>query len=203
MNLALETPSRLWRRIQDGERGEHPSLPSLPAFDESGEPRSEDTDSIDLDLSNGSSIDPVHSTPAAYSSHSVSTVRQPLSAASTARFANSIASRSSKSASMSASRGSTARPQTILPHENTFDISSIPSLPHAPYDSDIRSSDQDTTSLGDPQLRLEAASVDDLDLSDVLRSVNRPSSPPLPDPEPTPRKKYDYSVSLRSEPKVR
>ncbi|KAI5120368.1 hypothetical protein M0805_006890 [Coniferiporia weirii] len=37
MSLPIETPSRIWRRIEEGEarNGEMPSLPSLPGFDES------------------------------------------------------------------------------------------------------------------------------------------------------------------------
>jgi len=46
----------------------------------------------------------------------------------------------------------------------------------------------------------------DVSLTEALQSVSRTSSPPYPAPgpenEPTPRKIYDYSVSLRSEPKV-
>jgi len=57
--------------------------------------------------------------------------------------------------------------------------------------------------------------VQDLSLTEALESVSRASSPfPLDDEhgfaheyglggEATPKKKYDYSVSLRSEPKVR
>ncbi|KAI0692519.1 hypothetical protein BC835DRAFT_1508673 [Cytidiella melzeri] len=204
MNVMLETPSRVWRRIEDVERGDLPSLPSFPAFDDSVEQPTDETDSIDMDLSNESN--PIHSTPTTYS-HTMSTIKQPLSAGSTARFAHSIASRSSKSGSaLSASRSSISRQHAIPPKEYSFDISAIPSLPNAPYDLEIRSSDQETSlrdsSLGDPHLPSpDATGEDGLDLSDALRSVSRPGSPPLPDLEPTPRKKYDYSVSLRSEPK--
>ena len=146
---------------------------------------------------------PIHSTPVVLS-HVASTVRAPSSTSSTARFAQSLASRSSKS-SLSASRGFAAS----HPAEYSFDVSSIPSIPIHRDDSgeiEIRSSDQDTESSV-PEVYLPPPLDDnleeDLDLSDALQSVSRANSPPLDDGQ-TPRKKsdYDYSVSLRSEPKV-
>ncbi|KAI0339572.1 hypothetical protein BDW22DRAFT_1399775 [Trametopsis cervina] len=201
MNVMLETPSRVWRRIEDVEGGDLPSLPSLPGFDETHEHHTTESDSLDMDLSGES--EPMHSTPA-HTSYTASTIRPSVSTSSALRFANSIASRSSKSG-LSGSRGS--RRTTMQPKDYSFDISAIPSLPHPVEDTDIRSSDQDTSSrdlsVGEPRLpRMypNAAGEDDLDLSDALRSISREEALPL-DIEPTPRKKYDYSVSLRSEPK--
>ena len=205
----LETPSRVWRRIQDIEGQEMPSLPSIPIMEDSADNQSESTD---LDLSRES--DPIHSTPAAFSSHqnTVSTIKQPLilSAGSTQRFAQSIASRSSKSGGMSASgsRENTARlkPQAAM-QQSSFDISMIPSIPHPPDDMEIRSSDQDTqsrdSSVGEVYLPPTDGMDDDLDITDALQSISRSGSPVEP-VAPTPRKgyAYDYSVSLRSEPKV-
>lgn len=206
----LETPSRVWRRIQDIEGQEMPSLPSIPVMEDSADNRSETTD--DLDLSRES--DPMHSTPAAYSSHTntMSTIKQPLalSAASTTRFANSIASRSSKSGlSASGSKGSVSRQSMVhQPQQQySFDISMIPSLPQPHDDMEIRSSDQDThsrdDSVGDAYLPpMDATGLeDDLDLTDALQSVSRSGSP-VERVNPTPRKPYDYSISLKSEPKV-
>lgn len=206
MNGMLETPSRVWRRIEDIERGDLPSLPSLPAFDDSRDQHTEETDSIDdMDISNDSN--PIHSTPAAFSSHTMSTIRQPLSTGSTARFANSIASRSSKSGlAVSRSASSVSRQNAMQSKDYSFDISVIPTLPTPRDDIEIRSSDQDTSnrdsSQEEPRLPpMDPDTGDELDLSDALQSVSRAGSP-LPNPEPTPRKKYDYSVSLRSEPQV-
>jgi len=171
----LETPSRIWRRIEAVEGKDMPSLPSLPAFEDSADQSSESQEDSIIDLGNPQ---PIHSTPAAFSSHTMTTIRAPSSTSSTARFAQSIASRSSKSA-LSVSRGSVAK----QPQEDSFNISSIPSLP-PDFGHDV------------------VEEIDgDLDLSDALRSLSRPNSP-HGDDAPTPRKKYDYSVSLRSEKKV-
>ena len=44
---------------------------------------------------------------------------------------------------------------------------------------------------------------DDLSISDALQSISRSSSPTYAyEKEKTPMKPYDYSVSLKSEPKV-
>ena len=179
-----------------------PSLPSLPAFDDSSAPQSitegEEDSQEDMQIAS-----PIHSTPIAIS-HIASTVRAPSSTSSTARFAHSLASRSSKS-SLSASHGHTLK----LPADATFDVSSIPSISIRRDDSadlDIRSSDQDTESSV-PESYLPPDLDDnmdgELDLSDALRSVSRANSPVLEDRN-TPRKRsdYDFSMSLRSEPKV-
>ncbi|KAI0954730.1 hypothetical protein AcW1_006527 [Taiwanofungus camphoratus] len=205
MAAMLETPSRVWRRIEAAEGREMPSLPSLPAFDDSVDEEFESTDETSDSIHDSPPAhSPIHSTPA-LSSHTVtSTIRAPSSTSSTARFAHSIASRSTKSA-LSVSRGSAAK-QT---HEESFDLSAIPSLPdariHDGGDSDIRSSDQETedsshadvyppSDFGDGVGDLDG----DLDISDALQSVSRPNSPGVNDAS-TPQKKYDYSVSLRSE----
>ena len=72
---------------------------------------------------------------------------------------------------------------------------------------EIRSSDQDTqsrdSSVADAYLPpMDVTGIeDDLDITDALQSVSRSGSP-IEQVVPTPRKGYDYSVSLRSEPKV-
>ncbi|TFY56456.1 hypothetical protein EVJ58_g7633 [Rhodofomes roseus] len=198
MAAMLETPSRVWRRIEAVESKDMPSLPSLPAFDDSQDASESDTN---LELNDESQdILPIHSTPA-LSTHTQTTIRAPSSTSSTARFAYSIASRSSKSA-LSASSASAVRP----PPEESFDVSDIPSLPDvlgAPeYDDDLelRSSDQETeeSSLPKSPPPLDASASQgfdrDLDISEALRSISRPNSPEG-DAEPTPQKKYDYSPS--------
>lgn len=188
-----------------------PSLPSLPAFEDSAGPSSvveSDHESSQDDIQIAS---PIHSTPHV-SSHIASTVRAPSSTSSTARFAHSLASRSSKS-SLSVSRGFyTAARVSTGPAENSFDLSSIASAPIRRNDSgelDIRSSDQDThSSVPEDYLPppIEDIVDADLDLSDALQSISRSNSPGPDDHDigQTPRKRsdYDYSMSLRSEPKV-
>ncbi|KAK7686220.1 hypothetical protein QCA50_010440 [Cerrena zonata] len=185
-------PDRVWQRIKDVEGREMPSLPSLPAFDDSGEmPTAMDDTSLEDE-----SFDPIHSTPAPLSGVA-STVRPPSSTKSTARFAHSIASRSTKS-SASISRGLSASARSSAP-EDSFDISAIPSLPkNSAYD--IRPSDQSTDETEDfaQSGRLGAIDDDELDISDALQDISRSNSP---EAGPTPKKPYDYSVSLRSEPK--
>ncbi|KAI1790299.1 hypothetical protein LXA43DRAFT_1149321, partial [Ganoderma leucocontextum] len=208
MAAYLETPSRVWRRIQADQDQDMPSLPSLPAFEDSVAPTESDHESSQDDMQIAS---PIHSTPHVLS-HIASTVRAPSSTSSTARFAHSLVSRSSKS-SLSVSRGLSATGRMSVGHtEDSFDVSSIPSMPIRRDDSeelDIRSSDQDThSSVPEDYLPppIEDIVDADLDLSDALQSISRSNSPGLDDRDngETPRRKsdYDYSMSLRSEPKA-
>ncbi|KAG1881054.1 hypothetical protein F4604DRAFT_1992869 [Suillus subluteus] len=196
----LETPSRIWRRIQAADEGEPPSLPSLPAFDDSG---AQDSDSDHHSTDDGLDILPVHSTPAPLSAHTVtSTIRLQSSTSSTARFASSLASRSVSAKSSSASR---TYPYPRSPVQS-FEASAITSLPHEsdentePEDSPLADSRR---SIPESHLPPEENEMDDMSLEDALQSVSRsssPFSPEIPLDNPTPRKKYDYSMSLRSEP---
>ncbi|KAH7915256.1 hypothetical protein BJ138DRAFT_1055109 [Hygrophoropsis aurantiaca] len=199
----METPSRIWRRIQAVDEGEPPSLPSIPAFDTSVITESDSDHSTD----DNEHILPVHSTPAAASSYTksnASTIRLQSSTSSTSRFATSIASRSVSAKSASVSRNFARSPR------NSFDVSAITSLPH---DSD------ENTDGEEPHLRGSANSVpeshlppeefvgeEDLSISDALESISRSSSPFAAehpnDDGPTPKKKYDYSISLRAEPQA-
>ena len=189
-----------------------PSLPSLPPLEDSGEPS---LPSVSMDLSIESN--PLTSTPATFkSSNTATTIRPPGSAGSTARFAQSIASRSSKSSTgpTSISRANSIR--FGQKYEESFDISPIPSLPNILSrdqlgDIEIRSSDQESQIDNHPVSNeyLPPVGVDtdhdnDLDLSDALRPVSRSNSPSPEIPGMTAmQKKYDYSVSLKSEPQVR
>src|ERR1700742_3665133 len=100
--VLLETPSRIWRRIEAVEGRDMPSLPSLPGFDSSAESNriTEEDDGellnqISEELDQGDESLPIHSTPASSHMHTAaSTIRIPTSTSSTARFATSIASRS-------------------------------------------------------------------------------------------------------------
>jgi hypothetical protein len=90
---------------------------------------------------------------------------------------------------------------------DSFDVSVIPSLPDIRQDEDEEDGqqceevDMDETKESVPNAYLPPDD-DDKD-EDAFQPVSRDSSP-LPPAEiaPTPKKAYDYSVSLRSEPKV-
>lgn len=194
-----ETPSRIWRRIED-ER-EPSSLPSLPGFEHSVVP---DTESDQTTTDDDNELLPVHSTPAAASSHNATTtIRLQSSTSSTVRFATSIASRSaSVKSSGSRSFGRFA--------QKSFDASAITSLPHDSENTDSEDPPEKSTNSV-PEAYLpppESDEAEDMSLVDALDSVSRPSSPLSPEPpppEPTPKKNglpYDYSISLRSEPQV-
>lgn len=195
-----ETPSRIWRRIEDDR--EPSSLPSLPEFEHSVVP---DAESDQTTTEDDSDPLPVHSTPAAPSSHNATaTVRLQSSTSSTVRFATSIASRSaSVKSSASRSFGRVA--------QKSFDVSAITSLSLDSEENTDPENPLEKSTNSVPEAYLPPAESDeaeDMSLVDALESVSRassPMSPELPPPEPTPKKKglpYDYSVSLRSEPQV-
>ena len=197
-----ETPFRIWRRIED-ER-EPSSLPSLPEFEHSVVPGDTESDHTTTDDDNEPL--PVHSTPAATSSHNATaTIRFRSSTSSIVRFATSIASRSaSVKSSALRSFGRVAR--------DSFDVSAITSLPNDSEENTDPEDPLEKSANSVPEAYLPPPGSDeaeDMSLVDALESVSRASSPLLPEPlppEPTPKKKnglsYDYSVSLRSEPQV-
>ncbi|KAK2464002.1 hypothetical protein APHAL10511_003946 [Amanita phalloides] len=204
----LETPSRIWRRIEAIENRDMPSLPSLPPFEDSGD-NLESSDA--LSASDGESNDvgtAVHSTPAA-NSYAASTFRAASSTSSTARFARSITSRSAKS---STGPSGAKSPRAVASRKSSlddFDVSRIPSLPKIHIDGIHRSTDTDSdidvddgqhdVYLPEPENGYED---EDLSISDALQSVSRSSSPAYTyGKEKTPVKSYDYSLSLKSEPK--
>lgn len=194
----LETPSRVWRRIEAGEGKDMPSLPSLPAFEDSADPHiSDSNDEEDMEASQDSLG--VHSTPAMLSSHTAtSTIRPSSSTSSTARFAHSIISRSTKSGS-SISRTSVGKRE-----EPSFDITSIASIQYRngpAFDAHLSAMQDDGDSLPAVYLPPMDDGVDDeLDLSEALQSVSRPNSPDRS--TGVMQKSHDYSMSLRSEKKV-
>ncbi|KIL69166.1 hypothetical protein M378DRAFT_70128 [Amanita muscaria Koide BX008] len=204
MAAMLETPSRIWRRIEAIENRDMPSLPSLPPFEDSDDGvRLEESSDI-LSQSDGGLNDmatAVHSTPAA-TSHGALTFRAASSTSSTARFARSIASRSTRSSTDPASVVADRRKSS-----DSFDVSRIVSLPKIHIDTSHRSNETDSDMedvhagmLLPPQE--DQYEDDDLSISDALRSISRSSSPAYAyEKEKTPMKPYDYSVSLKSEPK--
>ena len=229
--LMLETPSRVLRRIQAAEANDMSSLPSLPAFEDSGIlssshhsshsnlqhsdsiHKSDESDPIDGSL-------PFQSTPTTYlSHHTTTTARPPPNSSSTVRFANSIAvSRSSKSASSHSQSQSRfgVSPSTRQSRHDSFDVSEIRPVVHDSGSSDDEYGGAISVELAHsresaPNGYLSGApllSEEELDLSDALEDINPNNSPFHAnelgnDPSP-PRagKYYDYSASLRHEPKV-
>ncbi|KAF8141485.1 hypothetical protein EV363DRAFT_1425600 [Boletus edulis] len=195
-----ETPSRIWRRIED-ER-EPSSLPSLPGFEHSVVP---DIESDQTATDDDHEPLPVHSTPAAASSHNATataTIRLQSSTSSTVRFATSIASRS-------ASLKSSGSKSFCRPAQKSFDVSAISSLPHDLEENTDPEDPPEKSTNSVPEAYLpppESDEAEDMSLVDALESVSRASSPLSPEPpprEPIQKKNrlpYDYSVSLRSEP---
>jgi hypothetical protein len=214
--LEIETPSRIWRRIEAVEDRDMPSLPSLPLFDEDSVDaeiamQNDYDDQFEEDLE---SISRIHSTPPSMHHTITSITRHPSSTSSTARFAHSLASRSSKSSVAllnSSSRGmSTRRSQ-----HDSFEVPSLPRIQpdnvtgHYQEDAD----EESKSSVPDVYLPPPDEEDNDLDrksdlsMTNALESVSRTGSPPPISPEAmehqeTPKKNYDYSISLKSEPKV-
>ncbi len=183
----VETPSRIWRRIEADEQDDVPSLPELPTFDHSNDVNVTTTS----EESHHSS--PIQSTPAPSS-----TVRLQSSTPSTARFAQSIASRASRSGStFSSSAGSSSKhSQPTASTQISFDdISAIP-----PYPPPNRA--------GLDEVDINEDDLDDgFSLAEALQPLSHTGSPFPPEHAAgnghSNSVKYDYSVSLRSEPKVR
>jgi hypothetical protein len=185
----LETPSRIWRRIEADEQNDLPSLPEVPAFEDSNDVNVTTT-SEESHQSNLNPTSPLQSTPAPLSAQTTFRLQSSASTSSTARFAQSIASRASRSGSaFSSSAGSLSKrsPHTSIQRtEISFDdVSAIASY-----------SPPNTVGLEDAQDGHEH----DMSLEEALQP---PGSPyPLEDMTGHGHSKYSYSVSLKSEPKV-
>ena len=190
----LETPSRILRRIEalEAQDSDLPSLPSFPAFDDSGA-RSIHHSSAqsllpkDLQIGDGEEdIDPYHSTPVPVFSHTTrSTMRLPNSASSSAtRFANSMRT------SVSIAKKN---------QEDSFEVSEILPVLHQ-GESSYSASIPDAHL---PPLDQQVQADPELSSPNVSKSVVRSASPLPVEQHHTPGSKiYDYSISLRSEPKV-
>lgn len=215
MAAMLETPSRIWRRIEAVEDQDMPSLPSLPAFEDSADvepltsrvlPQESDENTDDDDELRSVSS-PIHSTPAA--SQYASTIRPFSSANTTARLVNSIGSRKSFATPRSIGSRNGRR--------DSFNTSRIPSLPRvdvatgAADDSTSERDLEEESKSSVPDVYLppqdEEEEGEELSIADALQSVSRTSSPaPFAvdafEDDGAPKKHYDYSISLKSEPKV-
>lgn len=208
----LETPSRIWRRIEAIEDRDMPSLPSLPLFEDSVEAETvmhhDYDDQFQEDLNSISSH--IHSTPPSVHHTITSIARPPSSTSSTARFAHSLVSRSSKSsvALSNPSRGiSTRRNQ-----HDSFEVPTLHKIQPANITSLEGEEEESKSSVPDVYLPPPDDEDEDLDrksdmsITDALDSVSLTSSPPFSseamERQETPKKNYDYSISLKSDPKV-
>lgn len=195
----LETPSRLWRRIEADEQNDMPSLPELPPFEDTNDLNATTTSEEQPEESHQSALSPaspLQSTPAPPSNQN--TIRLQSSTSSTTRFAQSLASRASRSGSaFSSSTGSLPRHSrasvSIQRSEISFDdVSAIPLYPQ----SDIVASDDAGVEVG-------RGGLEDMSLAEVLQPPSRGGSPYSSEGMGgNGHSKYSYSVSLRSEPKV-
>lgn len=227
--LMLETPSRILRRI-DAPDDDMPSLPPVPDFeDDSGilsssqissrsvNPREPSHKSGSSDVLHASDESlPYQSTPAlSHLQRTVSTVRPPPSARSSARFAQSLASSRSRSTRSAASQSRDGSGKQF--RDDTFDVSEIkPILPDVNTDSDDDYAGAMSLELANSKASIpvnykpQAPSLDeeDLDLTEAMEDIGRSPSPFQPDdrsvdvPSKNGGKYYDYEVSLKSEAKV-
>lgn len=211
MAALLETPSRVWRRIQAVEGQDMPSLPEVPAFEDSADadpsssrllPQESDDTTDDDDLLH-TIPSTRHSTPGA--SQYGSTVRPFGSAHSTPRFVNSFGSR--KSFVASPGFGFRASPRDSL---GTNKVSPNPRIDLAvdADDDDISGHDlgqESKSSVPDVYLPPpDDEDEDDISISDALQSVSRASSPaPFAsdafDEDESPKEDNDLSGSVKFE----
>ncbi|KAJ3782678.1 hypothetical protein GGU10DRAFT_389676 [Lentinula aff. detonsa] len=218
MASILETPSRIWRRIEAEGSRDMPSLPSVPGFDDSAEISlsSDDLQSsrqeheLEEEPSFGHIHSPIHSTPAA-SSHHASTIRATSSTSSTTRFANSLA-RSGRSSLAHSSVSRMVSTRQI--HPDSFDVSAIPSLPEEDIEHHL-SDETDDHLIGSREsapedyisdrqkTKLEEEADFDVSLTDALESISSPyQSEPERGRTPKERSYIDYEVPLKSSPKA-
>ena len=195
----LETPSRMWRRIEADEQNDLPSLPEVrlqvPAFEDSNDVNATTT-SEESHHSAFHPTSPLQSTPAPPSNQT--TIRLRSTTSSSTWFAQCIASlsRTSRSGSdFSSSTGSVSKRSlssisTQRPEISFDDISAIPSYPQP----DVASVDEAGVDVDEDGLD------DDMSLADALRPSNRSGSPfPLEGLVCNVNTKYGYSGRLRSQ----
>ncbi|KAF8511788.1 hypothetical protein BU17DRAFT_54376 [Hysterangium stoloniferum] len=195
MELPLETPSRIMRRIEvlQAQDTDLPSLPSFPEFDNSATQSFKDSTSA-KDPTEGFNGDilggmPYESTPAPPSSHATrSTVRPPSATSSTTRFANSMRA--------STTTRSRHRASFELSPPPDMDSASEPSLPNIyPIQQD-----EDSEDVADVHAHFVHGSMH---TSEIRSQAHSSPYPFLQEEVNTPHsKKSEFSVSVRSESKV-
>ncbi|KAJ3512287.1 hypothetical protein NLJ89_g3604 [Agrocybe chaxingu] len=201
MATMLETPSRIWRRIEAIEEQDMPSLPSLPPFEDStGEDELQNAEINDMDNEeSGDNMETmstrIHSTPASTHHTLTSTFRAPGSSSSTARFAQSIESRSNKSLTGPLSvRGMPSRRS----HHDSFEVPSLPHIePAAATGHYSEETDEDMESRSSvPEVYLPPEEDENPDREDRDFSLTDAL-----DQEDTPKKGQEFSFSAASESK--
>ena len=199
MALPLETPSRIWRRIQAGQDQDMPSLPSVPALDDSEADSlasrvlpAESDGNTDEDEKRQSLSSPCYSTLLG----SQYTVRPFGSTDATARLANPITSRKSLGVRNS--------------KHDAFNINKAPSLPPvnvaAGNAQDSASDVEEESKSSVPNVYLPPPEDEEFDgeglsIADALQSVSRSNSPaPFSvdafEEEEAPKNNHDHSPSL-------
>lgn len=230
--LMLETPSRLLRRIDALDDDDMPSLPPVPDFeDDSGilassqisshvanpKEASHKSGSSDVLHASDESI-PYQSTPTfSHLQRTVSTVRPPPSAKSSARFAQSLASSRSRSTRSAASRSGNGSGTNQF-RDDTFDVSEIKPVPP---DVSTDSGDDHAGAMSlelansrasipvDYQPQAHSLEEEELDLTEAMEDIGRSHSSFQPEDrsmDVSSRKGgaryFDYEVSLKSETQV-
>ena len=227
--LMFETPSRLLRRIDALDDDDMPSLPPVPDFEDdsgilsssqishSANPRETSHKSGNSDILHASDESlPYQSTPTvSHLQKTVSTVRPPPSARSSARFAQSLASSRSRSTRSAASQSGNGSGKRF--RDDTFDVSEIkPVPPDVSTDSDDDYAGAVSLELANSrasipvnyQPQAHSLEEEELDLTEAMEDIGRSRSPFQPEGRSADvsSKKggryYDYEVSLKSETQV-
>jgi len=228
--LMLETPSRLLRRIDALDDDDMPSLPPVPDFEDdsdilsssrissrSANPKEASHKSGSSDILHASDESlPYQSTPTiSHLQRTVSTVRPPPSARSSARFAQSLASSRSRSTRSAASQSRNGSGRQFK--DDTFDVSEIkPVPPDVTADGDDDYAGAVSLELANSRASIpvdyhpQAHSLEEeLDLTEAMEDISRSHSSFQPQDrsvDVSSRKGgaryYDYEVSLKSETQV-
>jgi len=178
MALPLETPSRIWRRIQARQDQDMPSLPSMPALDDSeAEPLTsrilpaESDENTDEDEKPQNISSPQYSTPIG----SQYAARPSASASATARLSSKTSRRS---------LGASIRSRNSK--HDAFNIKKVPSYPRinvaAGNAQELASDVEEESKSSVPDAYLPPPEDEELDaqgfsISDALQSVSRSNSP--------------------------
>ncbi|KAH8108326.1 hypothetical protein DFH11DRAFT_1117187 [Phellopilus nigrolimitatus] len=173
MALPIETPSRIWRRIEEGEAriGDMPSLPSLPEFDAS---------TVDEGLTSALSLS--SSSPVLRKSLSMKNTISPPSPASagTNRYVDNEPT--VKSSASGAYIPRSLRLNPVRSEDINNDASMITRLPESGSDEEgqVEDPERDKVSLDVGMLPC-SGSDEEFSLSEALESISRTPSPlPLP-----------------------
>lgn len=176
MAINIETPSRIWRRIQEGEAHEDdmPSLPSLPGFDDSGI-------LPDKSLSISTRQTPNRTVTAARNT----SLRRSANSSSTSRKEDGLVLPSRPSSG--GYKTETTERRNIALEDDSLDISLPPQPVYTEDEVEIGSFDatEHSPSVGTLSRSRQVPGSeddDDISLTEALASVSRTPSPVPPDP---------------------